>query len=52
VRPRPLASYFDGLLDFAVASEWGRRPVTRPQARSAAGCDGERDAGVRLPVST
>jgi long-chain acyl-CoA synthetase len=42
VRPRPLASYFDGLLDFAVASEWGRRPVTRAQARSAAGCDGER----------
>jgi long-chain acyl-CoA synthetase len=44
LRPRPLSSYFEGLLDFAVASEWGRRPVSRPQARSAAGCDGGRGA--------
>jgi nucleoside-diphosphate-sugar epimerase len=48
VRPRPLPSYFEGLLDFAVASEWGRRPVSRPQARSAAGSDSEREAAATL----
>jgi thioester reductase-like protein len=28
----PIESYFDRLLDFAQAAEWGRRPVTRAQA--------------------
>jgi len=28
----PIESYFDRLLDFAQASEWGRRPVTRAEA--------------------
>jgi hypothetical protein len=54
VRPRPLSSYFEGLLDFAVASEWGRRPVSRPQARSAAGCESEPEsaAAPRVTVPT
>jgi thioester reductase-like protein len=28
----PIESYFDRLIDFAQASDWGRRPVTRAQA--------------------
>jgi thioester reductase-like protein len=28
----PIESYFDRLVDFAQAAEWGRRPVTRAQA--------------------
>ena len=28
----PIESYFDRLIDFAEASDWGRRPVTRAQA--------------------
>ena len=31
----PIESYFDRLLDFAQAAEWGRRPVTRAQAAAA-----------------
>jgi long-chain acyl-CoA synthetase len=31
IRAAPLASYLDRLLDFAVAADWGRNPVTRPE---------------------
>lgn len=31
----PLAEYLDRLLDFAVESRWGKRPITRAQAREA-----------------
>ena len=31
-RAPPIEAYFDRLLDFAQAAEWGRRPVTRAQA--------------------
>ena len=31
----PIESYFDRLLEFAEAAEWGRRPVTRAQAAAA-----------------
>lgn len=34
--PPPLASYLDELLRFAFLSDWGRRPVSRPQARAGA----------------
>jgi thioester reductase-like protein len=33
VRRAPLWSYFDQLVDFAVRADWGRRPVTRREAR-------------------
>ena len=32
IKAPPSESYFDRLLDFAQASEWGRRPVTRAEA--------------------
>jgi long-chain acyl-CoA synthetase len=31
----PLHDYFDRLLDFATAAQWGRRPVARPQSMPA-----------------
>src|SRR4051794_33016133 len=37
IRPLPLESYLDRLLDFAVAARWGRRRVTRAEARVHAG---------------
>ena len=33
VRRAALASYFDRIVDFAVSADWGRRPVTRREAR-------------------
>lgn len=32
LRPPPLDAYYDRLLDYAAASEWGRRPLPRTQA--------------------
>ncbi len=32
VAPTPLRDYFDRLIEFALASEWGRRPIPRAQA--------------------
>ena len=36
IRVPPIEAYFDRLLDFAQAAEWGRRPVTRAQAAGLA----------------
>jgi thioester reductase-like protein len=36
VRASPLPSYFERLLEFAVASEWGRIPISRADARRMA----------------
>jgi thioester reductase-like protein len=33
ISPAPLRTYFDRLIEFALAAEWGRRPV--PRARAA-----------------
>jgi len=38
IGPSPLHRYFDRLVDFAVAAEWGRRPI--PRASLAAGSIG------------
>jgi long-chain acyl-CoA synthetase len=35
IGPTPLPRYFDRLVDFALAAEWGRRPI--PRARAAEG---------------
>lgn len=32
----PLLEYFDRLLEFAVATDWGKQPVTRAEARARA----------------
>ena len=37
IRPPPPESYLDRLLDFAVATRWGKRRVTRPEARRLGG---------------
>jgi thioester reductase-like protein len=36
IRPRPLADYFKRIVDFAVRSDWGRRPIARTEALTAA----------------
>jgi long-chain acyl-CoA synthetase len=46
IRPAPLASYFDRLVDFALQAQWGRRPIARAQA-----CRAQR-ASVRLADGT
>jgi thioester reductase-like protein len=33
IRPRDLSGYFDRLIDYAEASEWGRAPIARPESR-------------------
>ena len=35
IAPPPLRSYFDRLVEFAVAAEWGRRPISRAEAKGA-----------------
>jgi len=34
IKPPPLAGYFDRLVEFALAAEWGRRPIPRAKARA------------------
>jgi hypothetical protein len=36
IRPTPLRRYFDRLVDFALAAEWGRRPIPRAGAAEGA----------------
>jgi thioester reductase-like protein len=40
IAPPPLRSYFDRLVEFAVAAEWGRRPISRADARGTAASTG------------
>jgi thioester reductase-like protein len=48
ITPPPLPSYFDRLVEFALAAEWGRRPIPRAGlARPAAGFPYDRLAQVR-----
>ena len=37
IAPPELRSYFDRLVDFAIETRWGRRPLTRAQALERAG---------------
>ena len=32
IEPAPLADYFDRLIDYALAADWGRRPLSRAEA--------------------
>jgi hypothetical protein len=36
IGPTPLPRYFDRLVDFALAAEWGRRPIPRAGATEGA----------------
>jgi thioester reductase-like protein len=36
IAPSPLGSYFDRLVEFALAAEWGRRPISRARAKGEA----------------
>jgi thioester reductase-like protein len=36
IRPAPLTAYFDRLVDFAVVTRWGKRPLSRVEARRLA----------------
>jgi thioester reductase-like protein len=36
IGPSPLSSYFERLVEFALACEWGRRPISRARAVEAA----------------
>jgi thioester reductase-like protein len=49
VRPPPLSHYFDRLMEFALASEWGRRPISRAAA-GARGLLDSRPQGRRPPA--
>jgi thioester reductase-like protein len=35
IRPTPLRTYFDRLVEFALVAEWGRRPISRASAAGA-----------------
>ena len=39
IRPEPLAGSFERLMDFAVAAEWGRSPISRADALRWRGVD-------------
>jgi thioester reductase-like protein len=52
LRPPPLRDYFDRLMDFALASEWGRRPISRAAAIGPGGLWASRPAGRHPPVPT
>ena len=36
IRPTPLRRYFDRLVEFALAADWGRRPIPRARAARSA----------------
>ncbi len=35
IRPTPLRTYFDPLVEFALAADWGRRPIARANAAAS-----------------
>jgi hypothetical protein len=37
ITPPPLESYFERLLDYAELARWGKRPVSRAEAREVVG---------------
>jgi thioester reductase-like protein len=57
VRPPPLGHYFDRLMEFALASEWGRRPISRAAAVGPGGLSASRPrrrratAPIHVPIS-
>jgi thioester reductase-like protein len=47
IAPTPLRLYFDRLIEFALAAEWGRRPIPRAGVRPVAAFPYDRLAKVR-----
>lgn len=45
IAPTPLRTYFDRLVEFALAAEWGRRPIPRARVVGAAGPRPDRPVG-------
>jgi hypothetical protein len=35
IAPTPLRTYFDQLVEFALAADWGRQPMARANARAS-----------------
>jgi hypothetical protein len=52
IAPTPLHSYFDRLIEFALAAEWGRRPIPRAGVRPGAAFPYDRLAQVRRTPRT
>lgn len=50
IGPPPLSHYFDRLMEFALASEWGRRPISRAAAVGPGGLLTSRPRGRRPPT--
>jgi thioester reductase-like protein len=50
IRPPPLRHYFDRLVEFALASEWGRRPISRVAAVGPGGLFASRPPRRRRPA--
>lgn len=50
ISPTPLRTYFDRLVEFALAAEWGRRPISRAAAVGAGGLLTSRPMGRRPPA--
>jgi thioester reductase-like protein len=50
IGPPPLSHYFDRLVEFALASEWGRRPISRAAAVGPGGLLTSRPMGRRPPA--
>ncbi len=56
IAPAPLPHYFDRLVDYALAAEWGRTPLTRVAAgqrpaRLPVGADSARAAGAAVALA-
>ena len=49
IRPTPLRTYFDRLVEFAVAAQWGRRQIPRAQAAASVAPPPSHTAPVRKP---
>jgi thioester reductase-like protein len=49
LEPPPLASYFERLMDFAVAAEWGRKPVPRYRSLATLGTWPNAHTSIRSP---
>ena len=48
IRPEPLGQYYGRIIDYALATRWGKRPMTRAAATLAAGlCEPTRAPAAR-----
>jgi thioester reductase-like protein len=50
IRPPPLPHYFDRLVDFALAADWGRQPISRAQVSRRCESPSPRPQVRRVPA--